>query len=41
MQNDRGVQAMHAIRKSQIRWLAKGDPVGQLQFIHTIFGVDD
>jgi len=22
-----------------IRWVAKGDPVGQRQFIHTIFGV--
>ena len=30
---------MHAIRKGQVRWVAKGDPVGQRQFIHTIFGV--
>jgi hypothetical protein len=32
-------EAMHAIRKGQVRWVAKGDPVGQRQFIHTIFGV--
>ena len=35
----RRVRAMHAIRKVQIRWVAKGDPVGQRQFIHTIFGI--
>ena len=34
-----GYEAMHAIRKGQIRWVPKGDPVGQQQFIHTIFGV--
>jgi transposase, IS6 family len=34
-----GYEAMHAIRKSQIRWVAKGDPVGQRQFIHLIFGI--
>src|SRR5581483_11524326 len=34
-----GYEAMHAIRKGQVRWVAKGDPVGQQQFIHTIFGV--
>ena len=34
-----GYEAMHAIRKGQIRWVAKDDPVGQRQFIHTIFGV--
>ena len=32
-------EAMHAIRKGQIRWVAKGDAVGQRQFIHSIFGV--
>jgi hypothetical protein len=30
---------MHAIRKGQVRWVAKGDPVAQRQFIHTIFGI--
>ena len=34
-----GYEAMHAIRKGQIRWLAKGDAVGQRQFIHTLFGI--
>jgi IS6 family transposase len=29
---------MHAIRKGQIRWVAKGDPVAQKQFIHAISG---
>jgi transposase-like protein len=35
-----GYEAMHAIRKGQIRWLAKGDVVGQRQFIHSLFGID-
>jgi hypothetical protein len=30
---------MHAIRKGQIRWIAKSDPVAQQQFIHTISGM--
>ena len=34
-----GHEAMHAIRKGQIRWVAKDDPIAQRQFIHTIFGV--
>jgi transposase-like protein len=34
-----GYETMHAIRKGQIRWLAKGDVVGQLQFIHALFGI--
>ena len=34
-----GYEAMHAIRKGQVRWVAKGDPVAQRQFIHTIFGI--
>src|SRR5215467_293383 len=34
-----GYEAMHAIRKGQVRWVDKGDPVGQRQFIHRIFGV--
>jgi transposase, IS6 family len=32
-------EAMHAIRKDQVRWVAKGDPVAQHQFIQTIFGI--
>jgi hypothetical protein len=31
-----GYEAMHAIRKGQVRWVAKGDPVAQREFIHTI-----
>ena len=34
-----GYEAMHAIRKGQIRWLAKGDAIGQRQFIHAVFGI--
>ena len=34
-----GYEAMHMIRKGQIRWLAKGDVVGQRRFIHTLFGM--
>jgi transposase, IS6 family len=34
-----GYEAMHLIRKGQIRWLAKGDVLGQRQFIHTLFGI--
>jgi IS6 family transposase len=32
-------EAMHMIRKGQIRWLAKGDVAAQVQFIHAIFGL--
>ena len=28
-----------AIRKGQVRWVAKGDTVAQRQFIHSIFGI--
>jgi IS6 family transposase len=34
-----GYEAMHLIRKGQIRWLPKGDVVGQRQFIHDLFGI--
>jgi hypothetical protein len=34
-----GYESMHPIRKGQIRWLAKGDVVGQLRFVHTLFGI--
>jgi hypothetical protein len=30
---------MHAIRKGQVRWVPKGDPVAQRDFIYTIFGI--
>ena len=34
-----GYEAMHAIRKGQVRWVAKGDAVAQREFIHAIFGI--
>src|SRR6266478_7291654 len=34
-----GYEAIHLIRKWQIRWLPKGDVVGQLRFIQTLFGI--
>ena len=34
-----GYEAMHAIRKGQVRWLAQRDVLGQRQFIHTLFGI--
>jgi len=34
-----GYEAMHTIRKGQVRWLAKGDVLGQRHFIHTLFGI--
>jgi transposase-like protein len=34
-----GYEAMHAIRKGQVRWVARDDTVAQCQFIHSIFGI--
>jgi len=34
-----GYEAMHMIRKGQVRWLDKGDVIGQRQFIHHLFGI--
>jgi transposase, IS6 family len=34
-----GYEAMHMIRKGQIRRLEKGDTAGQRQFIHSLFGI--
>ena len=34
-----GYEAMHMIRKGQIRRLEKGDIAGQRQFIHSLFGI--
>jgi IS6 family transposase len=39
LQTVAGYEAMHAIRKGQIRWLPKGDVVGQIQFIQRILGI--
>jgi IS6 family transposase len=34
-----GYEAMNMIRKGQVRWLAKGDVVGQVRFIERTFGM--
>ena len=34
-----GYEAIHSIRKGQVRWVAKGDAIAQRQFIHSILGV--
>ena len=34
-----GYEAMNMIRKGQIRWLAKGDIAGQVNYIEQIFGI--
>ena len=34
-----GYEAMHIIHKGQIRWLPKGDTVGQVRFVNQIFGL--
>lgn len=34
-----GYEAMHIIRKGQIRWLPKNDFIGQVRFIHRLFGL--
>jgi IS6 family transposase len=34
-----GYEAMNIIRKGQIRWLPKGEVVGQKLFIESIFGI--
>jgi hypothetical protein len=37
--DERTNEAMHLIRKGQIRWLPEGEVIGQRQFIHTLFGI--
>jgi transposase-like protein len=34
-----GYEAMNMIRKGQVRWLAKGDVVGQVRFIESMLGI--
>jgi cytochrome c553 len=34
-----GYESMHMIRKGQLRWLPKGDVVGQVWFIHQVYGI--
>lgn len=35
----RGIEAMNMIRKGQIQGVEKGDVIGQISFLHEIFGV--
>ena len=34
-----GYEAMNMIRKGQIRWLLKGDALGQVRFIERVFWI--
>ena len=34
-----GIEAMHMINKGRVRWLAKGDALGQAHFIAELFGI--
>ena len=34
-----GYEAMNMVRKGQVRWLAKGDVVGQANFVRRLFGI--
>jgi len=34
-----GYEAMNMIRKGRVRWLAKGDVVGQVHFIERVLGI--
>jgi hypothetical protein len=34
-----GIEAVAMIRKGRVRWLAKGDAVGQARFIAELFGL--
>jgi transposase-like protein len=34
-----GIEVMHMIRKGRVRWLSKGDAIGQAHFIAKLFGV--
>jgi transposase-like protein len=34
-----GYEAMNMIHKGQVRWLAKGDVLGQVRFIEQAFGI--
>jgi transposase-like protein len=35
----RGMEAMNMMRKGQIQAVAKGEEIGQIAFLHEIFGV--
>lgn len=35
----RGYEAMHMMRKGQVRWLPGDDVLGQIRFVHRLFGL--
>jgi IS6 family transposase len=34
----RGIEAMAMVRKGRAKWVAKGDAVGEVMFIRSLFG---
>lgn len=38
-QTIQGIETVHMIRKGQVRWLPKGDILGQSHFINGLFGI--
>ena len=34
-----GIETMHMINKGRLRWLSKGDTVGQAYFVASLFGI--
>jgi IS6 family transposase len=34
-----GIEVVHMIRKGRVRWVAKGDALGQARFIAELFGI--
>ncbi|HSU32851.1 MAG TPA: IS6 family transposase [Bryobacteraceae bacterium] len=34
-----GYEAMHMLRKGQIRWVKRGDIIGQVRFVNQVFGL--
>jgi transposase-like protein len=34
-----GIETMHMINKGRVRWLVKGDAVGQAYFVASLFGI--
>jgi transposase-like protein len=35
-----GIEAMHMMRKGQIKRLDRSDAIGQAKFVETLFGID-
>ena len=35
----RGIETMHMINKGRVKWLAKGDSVGQAYFVGSLFAI--